>query len=540
MRRLAVVVVSSVVGLGLVVAPSPAGAGVKAGARAVGAGAGVKAGETGAGRAQAVRVPGVVPVPVSIRATRGAYAITSSTRIVAAPHDKAASYLAHLLRRSTGYALPIVGSGGGIVIDSAGGTGLPAEGYRLSVSGHGILIKADSGEGAFRGVQTLRQLLPAKAEKSTRQHGPWVVKGVQIEDYPRFSYRGAMLDVARHFFTVSQVERYIDLAAGYKVNYFHLHLGDDQGWRIQIKSWPRLAKIGGRTAVGGDRGGYFTQREYAEIVKYAQRRYVTVVPEIDTPGHTNAALAAYAKLNCDGKARKPYTGTNVGFSSLCTSKEITYRFLDDVIRELAAITPGPYLDLGGDEAQSTKQPDYVRFMSRVQKIVHKYGKSLMGWEEIAAARLDADDVPEHWNPVTGTQDGTQLARSAAKKGLKLVMAPADHAYLDMKYTKKTRLGQDWAAIVEVKRAYGWDPAKLITGVGEDDVRGVEAPIWTETMRTMNDLEYMAYPRLPAIAEIGWSPRASHSWASFRSRLAAQGPRWAARDVDFYRSPQVFQ
>src|SRR5262245_56620138 len=163
----------------------------------------------------------------------------------------------------------------------------------------------------------------------------------------------------------------------------------------------------------------------------------------------------------------------------------------------------------------------------------------MGWEEIAVARLDADDVPEHWNPVTGTQDGTELARGAAKKGLKLVMAPADHAYLDMKYTKKTPLGQDWATIVEVRRAYGWDPAKLITGVGEDDVRGVEAPLWTETLKTMNDLEYMAYPRLPAIAEIGWSPRASHSWASFRSRLAAQGPRWEARGVDFYRSPKVF-
>jgi hexosaminidase len=506
--------VASVAGVGLVALPGSAGAAV-------------------------AKAPGIVPVPVSVRVTGGSYAITSTTRIVAPAHDKAASYLAHWLRRSTGYALPIVDSGDGIVIDPSGATGLPGEGYRLSVSSGGILIEADSGEGAFRGVQTLRQLLPAKAERLTRQHGPWVVKGIRIEDYPRFPYRGAMLDVARHFFTVSQVERYIDLAAAYKVNMFHLHLGDDQGWRIQIKSWPRLAKIGGRTAVGGDRGGYFTQAQYREIVKYAQRRYVTVIPEIDTPGHTNAALASYAQLNCDDKARKPYTGTNVGFSSLCTSKKITYRFLDDVIRELAALTPGPYLDLGGDEAQSTKQADYVKFMGRVQKIVHKYGKSLMGWEEIAAAPISTDDVPEHWNPVTGTQDGTQLARSAAKNGLKLVMAPADHAYLDMKYTKKTSLGQDWAALVEVKRAYGWDPAKLITGVGESAVRGVEAPIWTETMRTMNDLEYMAYPRLPAIAEIGWSPRASHSWASFRLRLAAQGPRWTARGVDFYRSPQVF-
>jgi hexosaminidase len=519
-RRLAVAVVLGLTGLAAVPSPPAVSA--------------VSAAPTAAAKASL----GLVPVPVSVRVAGGAYEITSGTRIVAPAQDKAASYLAHLLRRSTGYALPIVGSGTGIVLDGSAASGLPAEGYRLSVSNQGILISADTGEGLFRGVQTLRQLLPAKAESPKRRPGPWVVHGVRIEDYPRYAYRGAMLDVARHFFTVSQVERYIDLAAAYKVNAFHLHLSDDQGWRIQIRSWPRLATTGGRSAVGGDRGGYFTQHQYQQIVKYAQQRYITVIPEIDTPGHTNAALASYAKLNCDGKARKPYTGTNVGFSSLCTSKQITYRFLDDVIRELAAITPGPYLDLGGDEAHSTKQAAYLTFMARVQKIVHKYGKSLMGWEEIAAAPIATDDVPEHWNPVTGTQDGTQLARNAAKKGIRLVMAPADHAYLDMKYTKKTPLGQDWAGLTEVGKAYGWDPAKLITGVGEDDVRGVEAPIWTETMKTMNDLEYMAYPRLPAIAEIGWSPRASHSWASFRLRLAAQGPRWTARSVGFYHSRQI--
>lgn len=484
--------------------------------------------------------PKLVPVPVSLHVTSGTYQITAKTKIVVPSGTglRAASYLAGLLRRSTGFPLPIAREGAGIVLDASGGVGQGDEGYRLSVTSDGVLINADTGEGLFRGVQTLRQLLPAKVESHAKQAGPWKVSGVEIEDYPRFAYRGAMLDVARHFFSVKQVKRYIDLAAAYKVNAFHLHLSDDQGWRIAIKSWPRLAKFGGRTAVDGDPGGYYTQADYREIVKYAQKRFITVIPEIDTPSHTNAALASYAKLNCDGKAPKPYTGTDVGFSSLCTGKDITYEFLDDVIRELAKLTPGPYIHIGGDEAHSTKQKDYTKFIGKVQKIVHKYGKSMMGWEEIAGAKISQDSVAAHWNPVTGTQEGTELARNAAKNGVKLIMAPADHAYLDMKYTHKTPLGQDWAAIVEARRAYDWDPAKLITGVGEGDVLGVEAPIWTETMKTLSELEYMAYPRLPGIAEIGWSPASSHSWSGYRSRIAAQGPRWVAGSVSFYRSPQI--
>ncbi|GAA0367176.1 beta-N-acetylhexosaminidase [Microbispora corallina] len=491
-------------------------------------------------RASAVNVPGLVPEPVSVQAAGGTYEITAATRIVVPTGDgfRAASGLAAVLRRSTGFPLPIVRSGTGIVLDAGGGVGHGDEGYRLTVSTDGVLIRADSGEGLFRGVQTLRQLLPAAVESRTRQPGPWKVAGVEIEDYPRFAYRGAMLDVARHFFDVGEVKRYIDLAVAYKVNVLHLHLSDDQGWRIAIKSWPRLTTVGGRTAVDGDPGGYYTLAEYKDIVRYARERYVTVVPEIDTPGHTNAALASYAKLNCDGKARKPYTGTDVGFSSLCTGKEITYRFLGDVVGELAKITPGPYIDLGGDEAQSTQHADYVAFVDRVQKIVHRYGKSLMGWEEIAGAHVSPDSVAEHWNPVTGTQEGTENAREAAAKGVKLVMAPADHAYLDMKYTASTPLGQDWAGLVEARDSYDWDPARLITGVGEDDVLGVEAPIWTETLRKPADLEFMAYPRLPGIAEIGWSPASSHSWADYRTRVAAQGPRWTAASVDFYRSPQI--
>ncbi|MFC4589174.1 beta-N-acetylhexosaminidase [Sphaerisporangium corydalis] len=486
--------------------------------------------------------PRLVPAPVSLEATGEAYALRPGTRIVvrSAAGAGAASYLANLLRRSTGYALPVVRSEteDGIVLDATGLTGLGEEGYRLDVGATGVLLAADTAQGLFRGVQTLRQLLPAKAESLKVRPGPWPITGVHVSDTPRFAYRGVMLDVARHFFTVDQVKHYIDLAAAYKINMFHLHLSDDQGWRIAIRSRPLLTRIGGRTSVGGGPGGHYTQADYSEIVRYARSRFITLIPEIDTPGHTNAALASYASLNCDGRRRAPYTGTEVGFSSLCTGKDVTYRFLDAVIGELARLTPGPYINIGGDEAKSTKRADYRRFVARVQKIVHAHGKSMMGWEEIADARPSADSVAEHWNPVTGTQEGTELARTAARRGVKIVMAPADHAYLDMKYTAATKLGQDWAALVEARRAYEWDPAKLITGVGEDDVLGVEAPIWTESLRTVDDLEYMAYPRLPGIAEIGWSPAKGRSWAEYRVRLAAQGPRWAARSVNFHRSPQV--
>ncbi len=204
---------------------------------------------------------------------------------------------------------------------------------------------------------------------------------------PKYGYRGAMLDVARHFFTVDEVKKYIDLLAMYKINKLHLHLSDDQGWRIEIKSWPNLTNYGGSTEVGGGPGGFYTQEEYIELVSYAQERFITIIPEIDLPGHTNAALASYPELNCNGKSPDLYTGTEVGFSTLCANKEITFQFLDDVIREISEITPGPYFHIGGDESHVTKEEDYITFINRSQDMVLKYGKKVMGWDEIQNADL---------------------------------------------------------------------------------------------------------------------------------------------------------
>ncbi len=253
-------------------------------------------------------------------------------------------------------------------------------------------------------------------ESATHQPGPWTAAAVHITDYPRFSWRGTMLDVSRHFFPVDTVKKYLDLASLYKINVLHLHLADDQGWRIVINSWPNLALHGGSTEVGGGAGGYYTQQEYKDIVAYAAARYITVVPEIDSPGHVNAALSSYAELNCDGVAPPLYTGTDVGFSSLCVGKALTYKFLDDVVREIAAITPGAFYHLGGDEAHSTSHADYVTFVNKMQPILKAHGKRVIGWDEINAATLLPGSYAQHWDTGVGSEPGTEKARNAVAQG----------------------------------------------------------------------------------------------------------------------------
>ncbi len=492
-----------------------------------------------------VALTSVVPAPVSAVASAGVtYSITTATNVYTQAGSTEAAAIgtqfATVLRRSTGFPLPVADAPStptdGIALLLSGapasvGTG----GYQLDVTATVITIRANAPAGLFAGVQTLRQLLPPEAEASTVQPGPWLVTGGQIVDYPRFAHRGAMLDVARHFFPVATVERYLDEMALYKVNYFHLHLSDDQGWRIVINSWPNLAIYGGSTEVGGGPGGYYTQSDYQQIVAYAAARYITVVPEIDMPGHTNAALASYAELNCDGVAPKLYTGTKVGFSSLCVSKAITYTFIDQVIAEIAALTPGPYFHIGGDEASSTTAADYATFINRAQQTVAAHGKSVIGWHDIVnVTPMPPSTIAQYW----GTTTSNAAVSAAAQSGTQVIMSPANKAYLDMKYNARTKLGLRWAGFIDVDTAYGWDPGAYLTGVPASSVRGVEAPLWTETIKTLADIEYMAFPRLPAIAELGWSPVSTHDVTAFHSRLGAQGPRWHVMGINYYHSTQV--
>ncbi|MEV7008103.1 beta-N-acetylhexosaminidase [Streptosporangium sp. NPDC051022] len=500
----------------------------------------------------------VVPAPLSVRPAVGTtYTLRPDARILTHPGSAQAAdvgaYLAGVLRPSTGYPLPVsevadgartgdeAGKGGISLLLTGPGPGPApmepgAEGYRLDVTSGGVVIRARTAAGLFNGVQTLRQLFPPEVESATVRQGPWKVPGGRIVDRPRFPYRGAMLDVARHFHPVETVKRYIDRIALYKINYLHLHLSDDQGWRIAVDSRPRLTAHGGTTQVGGGPGGHYTKAQYREIVAYAARRYITVVPEIDLPGHTNAALASYAELNCDGSAPPLYTGTEVGFSSLCATRESVYAFVKEVLGEVAALTPGPYLHIGGDEAKATPPGQYTAFMNRVQPLAAATGKTVMGWHQIGepGVRHSPGRVVQYW----GTTASDPLVAGAVSRGAQVVMSPANRAYLDMKYTPETTAGQDWAGHIEVRRAYDWNPGAYLRGVPASAVLGVEAPLWTETISTEEQIEYMAFPRLPAIAELGWSPWTAHDWTAFGRRLGAQGPRWTIMGIGFYRSPQV--
>jgi hexosaminidase len=455
----------------------------------------------------------------------GAFVVRASTTVSVSPSTpetrRIAAALSAVLGTRVGTAPATV------TLELGGAAALGDEGYELGVTASSVRLVARAPAGLFHGVQTVRQLLPAA--------GPRRIPAVGIRDRPRFAWRGAMLDVARHFRSVREVKRFVDLMALYKLNRLHLHLSDDQGWRIAVTSWPRLSTRGGSTQVGGGKGGWYTQAQYADLVRYAAARYVTVVPEIDMPGHVHAALSSYPKLACDGKPSPLYTGIDVGFSSLCIGKAVTYDFVSDVIGELARLTPGPWIHIGGDEASATRAADYVRFVQRVQAIVESYGKRMIGWEDVGRAKLDQSTVVQHWNI-----DRTKAALSAraVRQGAKVIMSPADHAYLDMKYDASTRLGLRWAGYTSVRDAYTWDPARQVAGVGANDLLGVEAPLWSETVQSMRDAEYLAFPRLIGIAEIGWSPARGRSWAEYRLRLAAQGPLLDSLGVNYYRSPEV--
>ena len=486
------------------------------------------------------RLTGLVPTPVLARWTDATFCLTSGATIHADPSAIAvADYLADLLRRPTGYPLPVTPptstpAGGISLLLSGADPRIGEEGYELDVSADSVVIRANAPVGLFRGVQTLRQLLPVAVEKAAVQPGPWTVPGCHIVDYPRFPYRGAMLDVARHFFPVAVVKRYLDELALYKINYLHLHLTDDQGWRIAIDSWPRLAEVGGATEVGGGPGGYYTREQYREIVAYAATRHITIVPEIDMPGHTNAALTAYPALNRDGVAPPPYTGTDVGFSALAVDRELTYDLVADVVREIAVLTPGPYLHIGGDEAWTLAEEEYVTFMNRVQAIVAATGKTVMGWHQLAVA----DHVPGRVLQFWGTSPAEPTVADAVRRGALVVLSPGNRTYLDMKYDADTPLGKDWAGLVDVRDAYDWDPGSYLAEVPAAAVLGVEAPLWTETVGTLADLEFMTFPRLPAVAELGWSPASARDWEGFRRRLASHAPRWAAAGVTYHPSPQI--
>jgi hexosaminidase len=498
----------------------------------------------------------IIPVPadMQVHASAAPFVLSVSSRILAT--DAAASvagHLARILRPSTGYPLPVVSPVDGEIagpadivlhLDLADGLELGEEGYRLDTSEAGVTVTAASPAGLFYGIQSLRQLFPAEIEVRSVQSAAWQAPTTTIIDRPRFAWRGAMLDVARHFFDVAAVTRFIDEIVLFKINVLHLHLTDDQGWRIWIAGRPELTGIGASTAVGGGPGGYYTEDDYARIVAYASERFVTVVPEIDVPGHTNAALSAYPELNADQMARDPYTGIDVGFSSVDVDADATWQFLDDVFRSVAAQTPGPYLHIGGDESHATPPEQFPGFIARATALVAALGKTPVAWHEAGRSRdLAPGTIGQYWGYVTPQDNAADLASSFVDQGGSLILSPADVSYLDITYDETTPIGQAWAGgPTSVRAAYEWEPAEILPGVAVERILGLEAPLWTETVASVADIDYLLFPRLAAVAEIAWSPpagTAERDWDGFSSRLEAWYPRFRALGIGAFREGEPF-
>ncbi len=538
----------------------------------------------GAGSAAAAAPPSaapqVVPKPVSTTVGVGQFTLTTRSRIVVSSADATAvgADLAAYLRPATGYQLPIV-SGGAHAGDITLQLGKPAalqpdttgEGYVLDATSSKVTVTATTSHGLYDAVQTIRQLLPVWIDSPTLEPGPWTIPSVHIVDYPRYAYRGFMLDIARHFQTPAAVMSLIDQASAYKVNTLHLHVSDDQGFRIVINGFPNLTDIGSIGSVGTDGrtmdpGGFWTQADYKAVVAHAAAHFMTVTPEVDSPGHNNAIIMSEYNdtanplldgnpqdINCS--ANNPpmwnFSG-DVGYSAMCPESQNTFTIYNAIITQLAAMSTSPYYHVGGDEVPSSilTQDRYASFINQEVPLVNAQGKAAMGWAELAGPGTNPGpgSVAEYWNPASGSSTDTITAHEAVAKNMKIVMAPANHAYLDQKYAfgpnvnVPPTLGLHWACNrgCDVDQFYNWDPGTYVTGVTDQNVMGVEGAMWGETVVNLSNVDYLVFPRLIALAEVGWTPQAERTsgYSDFLTRLAPQGARLTLAGTNFYPTPEV--
>jgi hexosaminidase len=476
------------------------------------------------------------------------YVLGRHTRVVVGTHPDSAvaagaRVIAQSLARLAGVPVPVVAEADGLpgVVEvritrdrSLLGLGPDHDdvrslaAYRLEVSADSIVLTALGAPGLLNAFATLEQT----AESAER--APAAFPPLLVQDVPRFGWRGLSVDVARHFFDVAAIKTVVDAMSSLKLNMLHLHLTDDQGWRVQLPSHPELTERSGSTAVGGDPGGYFTVEDLAEITAYAQNRCITVVPEIDLPGHVNAALHAVGELTPSGEPTPEYTGIEVGFSRLHADVAATEPFLRDVIGDLAAMTPGPYVHIGGDEVLTMDIAEYSALVEMAAGYVRGAGKKVVGWQEVAKANLGPDTIIQFWSEPDGTED----VIAAVQAGARLLLSPGSKAYLDMKYDAATPVGLEWAGHIELRDAYDWDPLAVIPGVPAERIIGIEAAIFSETIRTVDDLFFLLLPRLAAIAEVAWSQPEHQDWDSFTVRLRAVAPRWTQSGLTWHRSPQI--
>ncbi len=478
----------------------------------------------------------VVPAPLVVQPSRQPpFVITRSTVVVVDAEDELmplAVLTADLLGRVTGRAVEIryaeLDATGVVRMRIVDDLPPGPEAYRVVVGSGRVLLEARTPDGLVHAVVTLRQLLRERPEGGVQ------VDAVRIEDAPRYPWRGLSLDVARHFVSVEDLRVVIGLMGHYKLNVLHLHLTDDQAWRLELPSRPELVRRSSAHSVDGDPGGYYTRADWDDILAYARARAVRVVPEIDVPGHVNAALHAYGELTPDGRPAEEYLGIEVGFSRLHDDLPATHAFLADVFGDLAEMTPGAYVHVGGDEVLTMEHDEYVRLVRSAAAAVTAHGKRVVGWQEIATVPdLPAGTLIQYWDTRV---DPAPFVR-AAREGARILLSPGSKVYLDMKYGPGFPLGLEWAGHVELRDAYDWEPATLVDGLPPEAVAGVEAAVWTETLRTLDDLTTMLLPRLAAVAEVAWSAPERRDFDDFTARLTTHGRHWDRLGLVWHRTPQ---
>ncbi len=506
----------------------------------------------------------IIPAPVSCRPTGGApFVLTPATRV---RHDAASAGVAAWFARWLGLEVAAAGTGADIVlaVEPALAGELGREGYRLTCGAGGVTIRGATAAGVFYGVQSMRQLLPTDVEQSglRTNNGRLEAPAAEILDKPRFGWRGALLDVSRHFASVAEVKRFIELLALHKLNVFHWHLVDDHGWRIEIKKYPRLTEVGAWRAGtvihfrepaldGIPHGGFYTQEEIRDVVAYAAERFITVMPEIEVPGHSSAALAAYPEFgNTDAPGYAPRVQEKWAiFPETYAPKAATLQFLDDVFTEVLALFPSKFIHVGGDEAMkeqwetSPTGQAFMRanglkdghelqswFIRRTENFLAARGRRLIGWDEIQEGGLAPGAAMMAWRDV-------KWAIEAARLGHDVVLAPTSHTYLDYTEGSAEEEGGAIGAQTTLEKVYSFEPIPAeLDPAHHGRVLGAQGQLWRERMPSMARTEYRAFPRLSALAEVVWSPRERRDYADFRSRLPWLLARLSRLDVN-YRRPR---
>ena len=513
----------------------------------------------------------IIPLPQRIEQHDGVFELSSTTSIYTdSTSRETGQFLAERLRRSTGYLLKTVTKSpgnaaipAGVLLTTHGAkTNLGPEGYELAVTPNSVVIRAPTETGLFYGSQTLLQLLPSKIfSANCVSNVAWQIPCLQIEDWPRFKWRGLLFDVSRHFFSKSEVETILDAMALHKLNTFHWHLTDDHGWRIEIKKYPKLTQIGAwRPSAGfgfdpkassaygpdGRYGGFYTPDDIREVIKYAAARHITVVPEIEMPGHSTAALSAYPQFSCTGGPFEPSMTAGIFNGIYDPSKEGTFEFLGDVLTEVGKLFPGQYIHIGGDEVpkETWKQSPDCRalikreglkneeelqswFVRRIEKKVSARGHSVIGWSEILQGGLPANAAVMDW--IGG-------AREAASAGHDVVMTPTAYCYFDF-YQSTNKAAEPeaagWGGPLLLNQMYAFDPMPTnMPPQLQSHILGAQGNLWTERIPNLRHAEYMLFPRTCALAEVTWSAKDSRDWNDFMRRLQEHVRRFDELNINY--------